>query len=79
MPLSELFESAYVMAALPIRALLQVDKVNRQVAARMIGPFSQWKQFNEPRQKLMKEQLGRIMAAKDLSENVYEIAAKSLE
>ncbi|KAE8677976.1 Puromycin-sensitive aminopeptidase [Hibiscus syriacus] len=41
-------------------------------------PFSRWKRFDENRQKLAKQQLEMIMSANGLSENVFEIASKSL-
>jgi aminopeptidase N len=61
----------------------QVDKINPQVAARMTSAFTQWRKFNTERQEQMKAQLLRIVDANSngtgLSENVYEIASKSLE
>lgn len=44
----------------------------------MVGAFTTWKQFDAHRQKLMRAQLERIVAEKGLSENVFEIASKSL-
>jgi aminopeptidase N len=65
------------------RNTIQVDKINPQVAARMTSAFTQWRKFNTERQEQMKEQLLRIVDANSngtgLSENVYEIASKSLE
>lgn len=58
-------------------AVLTVDKINRQVAARMVGAFTNWRNFDEKRQGLMKAQLERIVKSEGLSENVYEIASKS--
>ncbi len=51
-----------------------------QVAARMASAFTTWKQVDAARQALMRAQLQRIVALKGegLSENVYEIASKSL-
>jgi aminopeptidase N len=61
----------------------QVDKINPQVAARMTSAFTQWRKFSTERQEQMKSQLQRIVDANSngtgLSENVYEIASKSLE
>lgn len=59
-------------------AVLRVDKINRQVASRMIGAFTSYKQFDAKRQKLMKAQLQRIVETPGLSENVFEIASKSV-
>ena len=58
--------------------VLQLDAMNPQVAARMVGGFSRWRKFDEQRQGLMRAQLERIIATKGLSENVFEIASKSL-
>ncbi|XVE57913.1 hypothetical protein DITRI_Ditri04bG0128000 [Diplodiscus trichospermus] len=58
--------------------VLQLDKLNPQVASRMVSAFSRWRRFDESRRKLAKEQLDMIMSANGLSENVFEIASKSL-
>ncbi|XWS48912.1 hypothetical protein CRYUN_Cryun13aG0117500 [Craigia yunnanensis] len=58
--------------------VLQLDKLNPQVASRMVSAFSRWRRFDESRQKLAKAQLEKIMSANGLSENVFEIASKSL-
>uniref|UniRef100_A0A9I9CM18 Puromycin-sensitive aminopeptidase n=1 Tax=Cucumis melo TaxID=3656 RepID=A0A9I9CM18_CUCME len=58
--------------------VMQLDKINPQVASRMVSAFSRWRRYDEQRQKLAKAQLERIMSANGLSENVFEIASKSL-
>lgn len=58
--------------------VVQLDKLNPQVASRMVSAFSRWKRYDETRQALAKEQLEMILAANGLSENVFEIASKSL-
>ncbi|OMP14268.1 hypothetical protein COLO4_00113 [Corchorus olitorius] len=58
--------------------VLQLDKINPQVASRMVSAFSRWRRFDESRQKLAKAQLEKIISANGLSENVFEIASKSL-
>ncbi|KAJ7952282.1 puromycin-sensitive aminopeptidase [Quillaja saponaria] len=58
--------------------VLQLDKINPQVASRMVSAFSRWKRYDETRQILAKAQLERIMSTNGLSENVFEIASKSL-
>ncbi|XP_024543844.1 puromycin-sensitive aminopeptidase isoform X1 [Selaginella moellendorffii] len=57
---------------------LQLDKMNPQVASRMVSSLSRWKRFDEGRQSLAKAQLERIAKTDGLSENVFEIASKSL-
>ena len=49
-----------------------------QVAARMVGAFSTFRQYDTRRQEQMQAQLQRIVAQNGLSENVLEIASKSL-
>lgn len=56
----------------------QLDKLNPQVASRMVSAFSRWKRYDQDRQALAKAQLELIVSANGLSENVYEIASKSL-
>ncbi|XP_072964273.1 puromycin-sensitive aminopeptidase [Typha angustifolia] len=58
--------------------VMQLDKLNPQVASRMVSAFSRWRRFDETRQNLAKAQLEMIISANGLSENVYEIASKSL-
>lgn len=58
--------------------VLELDKINPQVAARLLTPLGRWRRFDEGRQRAMKAELTRILAAQDLSRDVYEIASKSL-
>ncbi|CAK0771370.1 aminopeptidase N [Azospirillaceae bacterium] len=58
--------------------VLLLDPMNPQVAARMAGPFTQWRRFDSGRQALMKEQLERLAAFPGLSSDVSEIISKSL-
>lgn len=60
-------------------SVLAVDRVNKQVAARIAGAFTAWKTFDAGRQVAMQAALRRIAAEPGLSENVYEIVAKSME
>ena len=59
----------------------QVDKINRQVAARIVSSsaFTALKDYDPERAQMMREQLSRISAENGLSENVFEIVSKSLE
>jgi len=59
--------------------ILILDKLNPMIAARLITPLSRWRKYNSKRQSLIKKQLKRILDAKGLSKNVYEIASKSLD
>ncbi|VFQ68044.1 unnamed protein product [Cuscuta campestris] len=58
--------------------VVQLDKLNPQVASRMVSAFSRWKRYDETRQALAKAQLEMILSTEGLSENVFEIASKSL-
>ncbi|RJX25460.1 MAG: aminopeptidase N [Desulfurivibrio sp.] len=58
--------------------VLAIDRFNHQIAARMLAPLSRWQRFDLPRQQLMCRELERILAAGELSRDVYEVASKSL-
>ena len=58
--------------------VLELDRLNPQVAARLAGALGRWRRFDEHRQGLMQGELQRIVAAPGLSRDVFEIASKSL-
>ena len=58
--------------------ILELERINPDVAARLLTPLGRWRRFDESRQAKMKQALERILAAPKLSRGVYEIAAKSL-
>jgi aminopeptidase N len=58
--------------------ILAADKLNPQVAARMVPAFGRWKRFDDTRAARMRAELERIVAATGLSKDVYEQASKSL-
>jgi aminopeptidase N len=58
--------------------LLELDRLNPQVAARLVGAFSRWRKYDTGRQSLMRAQLERILDADGLSRDIYEVASKSL-
>jgi aminopeptidase N len=58
--------------------VLALDAKNPQLAARLAGAFSQWRRYDEARQKLMRGQLERIAAVSGLSRDTREIVEKSL-
>lgn len=59
--------------------VLVLNRLNPQMASRLLTPITRWKRYDETRGALMKEQLQRIMKEKDLSKDVYEIVSKSLQ
>eukprot|EP00850_Spirogloea_muscicola_P018948 SM000179S03420 [mRNA] locus=s179:98728:105272:- [translate_table: standard] len=58
--------------------VLELDKLNAQVAARMVSSFTRWRKYDMQRQEAAQAQLQRIISTNGLSENVYEIVSKSL-
>ncbi len=58
--------------------VMEIDPMNPQVAARLMGAFSRWRKFDVPRQGLMKTELERILGTSRLSKDVYEVASKTL-
>ena len=59
--------------------VLELDALNPQVAARLLGPLGPWRKFDSGRQQKMKGQLQRILDSEQtLSPDVFEIASKSL-
>jgi len=58
--------------------ILELDRINPQVAARLVPPLGRWRRFHEDRASLMRGELERIVAAPGLSKDVYEQASKSL-
>jgi aminopeptidase N len=58
--------------------VIALDPINPQTAAKMLPPLGRWRRFDEARAALMKGELNRILAVKDLSKDVFEQASKSL-
>lgn len=57
--------------------VLALDKINPQIAARLITPLTRWKKFDLDRQAKMQAQLQRIKLSADLSKDVFEVVEKS--
>ena len=58
--------------------IIAADKLNPQVAARLVPPFGRWRRFEPKRAALMRQALERIAATPGLSKDVYEQVTKSL-
>ena len=58
--------------------VIELNGINPQVAARMLGPLTRWRRYDGERASLMKTELERILDEGELSPDVYEIASKSL-
>ncbi len=59
--------------------VLELDGLNPQVAARLLRSMLRWRRFDPRRQEMMKLQLQRVAGSRGLSNDVFEIATKSLE
>ncbi|RDI58756.1 aminopeptidase N [Microvirga subterranea] len=59
--------------------VLQVDELNPQLAARLLTSFSSWRMMEKTRQTHAKNALQRIAGKPNLSRDVGDIAARSLE
>ncbi|ALP53069.1 aminopeptidase N [Candidatus Tenderia electrophaga] len=55
-----------------------LDRLNPQVAARLVAPLIQWRRYDQRRQVLMQQELHRIMAEPELSKDVFEVVSKGL-
>lgn len=58
--------------------VITLDKLNPQIAARLLSPLTKWRRYGGERQKAMRQQLANVLAASELSRDTYEIASKSL-
>ncbi|CAK0864942.1 unnamed protein product [Prorocentrum cordatum] len=59
------------------KMVLEVDKINPQVASRMALAFSTWAKLDAARQALVKEQLGMLQGHQgDLSKDTFEVVSK---
>lgn len=61
-----------------IDRLIELDRLNPQVAARMLGVFGQWRRLQADRGRLMRTALERMAKLDGLSRDCTEIATKSL-
>ncbi|PRY66176.1 aminopeptidase N [Vreelandella songnenensis] len=63
--------------ALLADVVIELNRLNPEIAARLVTPLTRWQRFDEARQALMRHQLERIKQ-EPLSSNVYEVVAKAL-
>lgn len=64
--------------ALLAEQIIMLDKVNPQVAARLVTPLGRWRRFVPRHQSKMRAQLERVMQSGKLSTDVYELVSKSI-
>ena len=58
--------------------LIQLDAINPQTAARVVGAFETYRRYDTARQALMQLQLERIAAVENLSKNTREMVERML-
>ncbi len=58
--------------------ILEVDRINPQVAARQVPSIGRWRRLEPKRAGLMRAELERIVKTPGLSKDVFEQASKSL-
>jgi aminopeptidase N len=58
--------------------IIAAEKLNPQVAARLVPPLGRWRRFEPKRAAMMRQALERIAATPELSKDVYEQVTKSL-
>ena len=59
--------------------VLAIDRLNPQIAARLLGAFRSWRALEPGRRKLARKALTRVSRASQLSPDVYEILSKMLD
>ena len=57
--------------------VIDLDRLNPQIAARLLTPLTRWKKYDNPRQKLIQAQLLRVRATPGLSKDAFEVVEKS--
>lgn len=58
--------------------VMQLNDLNPQVAARLIGPLTYFQRYDKERKDLMKAELARIGAMPKLCSDLYEVVTKAL-
>ncbi|MFT7259418.1 MAG: aminopeptidase N [Glaciecola sp.] len=58
--------------------IILLNRLNPQIASRLVAPLSKWRRYVDCQAQQMKLQLKRIMSQENLSKDVYEVVSKSL-
>ncbi|MFO1417937.1 MAG: aminopeptidase N [Methylotetracoccus sp.] len=58
--------------------VIELNRINPQLAARMLGPLTAWRRLEQTRREAMRRELARVAAIPDLSADVFEVASKGL-
>jgi aminopeptidase N len=67
--------SGYALAA---QKLLQLDVINPQIAARLANPFVHWRRLVAEQEQLMKSQVEVMLSSDEISNDLNELLATSL-
>ena len=59
-------------------SVIQLDAINPQIASRLLGPLTRWRNLPSGNQEKMRAELERILAGGKLSPDVFEVASKSV-
>lgn len=59
--------------------IIELDRINPQIAARLAACFNRWKRLEPKRQALMQQELQRIANEPALSADTFEIVSKALQ
>jgi aminopeptidase N len=59
-------------------AIIELNTINPQIAARMVTPLREWKRYTPALQVQMKAALEAVLATPNLSGDVFEVVSKSL-
>jgi len=58
--------------------VIELNRLNPQVASRMVSAFNRWRRYDQARQELMQTELERISSTPGLSPDVAEIVGNAL-
>jgi len=59
-------------------AIIELNDINPQIAARLLTPMREWRRYTSDRQEKMKAALSEILEILNIAPDVFEIASKSL-
>ncbi|MBI1327265.1 MAG: aminopeptidase N [Alphaproteobacteria bacterium] len=59
-------------------AIMELNRINPQIASRLLTPLREWRRYTPDRQEKMKAILEQIKVSQDLSKDVFEVVSKSL-
>ena len=60
-------------------AIIELNRINPQIASRQISPFREWRRYTPTLQVKMKDALQTILDTPSLSSDVFEVVSKSLK